>query len=96
MIDAASAIGDIVVEGVSFDQSDRTLGVKDARKAAFEAARKKAQQYAKLSGLRLARVLRIESTDPGRFIPFRVNANSFAGDFKTLVPVRDVIVQASV
>jgi len=35
LIDEASKINGLVVNGVTFDQTDRTLGVKEARKAAF-------------------------------------------------------------
>ncbi len=42
LIDAASKIDGIIVNGVTFDQSNRTLGVRQARKAAFDAAKKKA------------------------------------------------------
>ena len=59
LIDAASKIDGLVVNGVTFDQSDRTLGVKQARKAAFEAAKAKAEQLAKLSGVRLRKVIRL-------------------------------------
>lgn len=43
------------INGVSFDQSDRTLGVKQARKAAYESAKAKAEEYAQLSGFRVIR-----------------------------------------
>lgn len=96
LIDAASKIDGILVNGVNFDQSDRTLGVRQARKAAYEAAKAKADQYAQLSGLRVRRVNRIEALEGGSFIPFYATGAAFAGDFKTLVPVRDVTVSASV
>ncbi len=41
-IDDVSQINGIAVNGVQFDQSDRTLGKTQARKAAFESAKKKA------------------------------------------------------
>lgn len=59
LIDEASRIDGLVINGVTFDQSNNTLGVKDARKAAFDAAKKKADEYAALSGLRVRRVTRI-------------------------------------
>ena len=96
LIDAASKIDGILVNGVNFDQSDRTLGVRQARKAAYDAAKAKADQYAQLSGLRVRRVNRIEALDGGSCIPFYASGAAFAGDFKTLVPVRDVTVSASV
>lgn len=96
LIDAASKVDGLVVNGVNFDQSDRKLGVRQARKAAYDAAKKKADEYAALSGLRLRRVIRIESLNQGYVTPFYSSAGSFAGDFKTLVPVRDVTVSESV
>lgn len=96
LIDAAAKIDGLLVNGVTFDQSDRTLGVKQARKAAFEAAKKKADEYAALSGLRVRRVLRIEALNQGNIIPFFASGASFSGDFKTLVPTRDVTVSESV
>ena len=59
LIDAASKIDGIIVNGVTFDQTDRTLGVQQARKAAFDAAKRKADEYASLSGLRVRGVSRI-------------------------------------
>ena len=35
LINAASKINELIINGVTFDQSDRTLGVKQARRAAF-------------------------------------------------------------
>ncbi len=59
LIDDASKIDGIVVNGVNFDQSDRTLGIKQARKAAFQTAKAKAEQLAKLAGVRLRKVIRL-------------------------------------
>lgn len=97
LIDAASRVDGLIVNGVTFDQSDKTLGVRRARQAAFNAAKKKADEYAALSELRVRRVARIEANDQGRVIPFAVSAQAFSGgDFKTLVPVRDVTVSENV
>lgn len=96
LIDAASKIDGLIVNGVTFDQSDRTLGVKQARKAAFDAAKKKADEYASLTGLRVRSAIRIEALNGGNVIPFYASGASFYGDFKTLVPVRDVIVSENV
>lgn len=96
LIDAASAIDGIIVNGVTFDQSDRTLGVKQARKAAYDAAKKKADEYSELTGQRSRRAVRIEAVSGGNVIPFYVRAAAFGGDFKTLVPVRDVTISESV
>lgn len=61
LIDAASSIDGIIVNGVTFDQSDHTLGVKQARKAAFDAAKKKADEYANLTGMRVRQATRISA-----------------------------------
>lgn len=96
LIDTASYIDGIIVNGVTFDQSDHTLGVKQARKAAFDAAKKKADEYANLSGMRVRKATRIVSLDGGDIVPFYASAASFQGDFKTQVPTRDVKISASV
>lgn len=99
LIDAASKINGIIVNGVTFDQSDRTLGVKQARKAAFDAAKKKADEYADLTGQRARRAVRIEAIDGGSIIPYYVRAAVFQGGSdvaKTLVPVRDVTISQRV
>ena len=97
LFDAASRVFGVIVNGVTFDQSDKTLGVRRARQAAFNAAKKKADEYAALSELRVRRVARIEANNQGRVIPFAVSARAFSGgDFKTLVPVRDVTVSENV
>jgi len=49
-----------------------------------------------LSGLRVRRVTRIESLNGGNVIPFFSSGAAFSGDFKTLVPVRDVTISADV
>lgn len=93
LIDAASAIDGIIVNGVTFDQSDRTLGVKQARKAAFDAAKKKADEYASLTGQRIRQVTRIEALGGGNVIPYFANGAVFKGGAaETLIPVRDVTI----
>lgn len=46
--------------------------------------------------MRVRKANKITDLDSGRIIPFYANAVSFNGDFKTLVPVKDVIISASV
>jgi uncharacterized protein YggE len=46
LINALSKVNGITVNGVSFDQSNRELGVKQARRAAFDSAKEKADHYA--------------------------------------------------
>ena len=59
LIDQLSAAGGYTINGVSFEQSDRRLGVKEARTAAYRSAKAKADEYERLSGQALRRVLRI-------------------------------------
>lgn len=74
-----------------FDQSNKNLGVLQARKAAYNAALAKAEQLAKLSNRRISKVKRIESVDGNSYVPFSTNA--FAGaNIKILVPNRNVVV----
>lgn len=42
LIDTASFVDGVIINGVTFDVIDKTLGLKQARKAAFAAAKKKA------------------------------------------------------
>jgi len=55
-------VNGITINGVTFDQSDSELGKTAARKAAFQSAQKKAQEYASLTGRSLFRVLQIHDT----------------------------------
>lgn len=77
---------------MNFDQTDRKLGVRNARKKAFESAQKKAEEYAALSGLRLRRVNRIEAVSGGFFRPFFASRDAFIAETSLLVPVRDVTI----
>lgn len=96
LIDTASYIDGVIINGVTFDKSDPNVGVKQARKAAYDAAKKKAEEYAALTGMRLRKPTRIEAIDGGSIVPFYTVAASFKGDFKTLVPVKDVTITADV
>ena len=55
----AESVKGIEIENVSFDQSDKTLGVKQARREAYNSALKKAEQLARLSNREVSRVKRI-------------------------------------
>ncbi|MFN8050925.1 MAG: SIMPL domain-containing protein [Acidimicrobiales bacterium] len=65
VIDAATAAGgsDAVVSGVSFRLDDDEAALAGARDKAFADARKKAEQFAKLSGRKLGQVVSISQTD---------------------------------
>lgn len=56
------------INSVSYSIDDDSQLVRDARARAFEDARNRAEQYAKLSGLKLGRVLSIAET-PGGALP---------------------------
>lgn len=96
LITALAALGDgVIINGVTFDQENKKIGVKDARKAAFESAKTKAAEFAELSGKTLGRVKRIESVDGNSYVPFFSVAAS-AANLKLLVPVRDVTISEQV
>jgi uncharacterized protein YggE len=59
IIDDVSTINGIIINGVTFDQSNSELGKSAARKAAFQSALTKAQDYASLTGRNLYKVLKI-------------------------------------
>lgn len=59
LIDALSVINNINLSGISFDINDKSALNKQAREKAFNDAKTKAQQYAQLSGMRLADVLTV-------------------------------------
>lgn len=98
LVRAFGQINGVQINGVRFDQSDKTLGLKQARKAAYDAAQAKAQEYAKLSGLKLRGVVKIEALNGNNVTPYFTDAQAFRTSpaATTLVPVRDVIVSASV
>lgn len=96
LITAASKINGIVINSVNFDQFDHTLGAQLARKAAFNTAKSKADQYALLSNITLKKLNRIEALDYGTFTPFYVSGSSFESNWNLLVPSRNVTVTANV
>ena len=96
LIDQLSAAGGYTINGVSFEQSDRRLGVKEARTAAYNSAKAKADEYQKLTGQALRRVLRIQDIGSGSYVPFFADAGGFSARINTVVPVREVTVGASV
>jgi uncharacterized protein YggE len=59
LVSAASKINGLVVNSVNFDQSDHTIGVKQARQAAYNSAKAKADQYASLSNITLTGIRKI-------------------------------------
>ena len=96
LIEAATKISGISISGVYFDLADRSAGNKQARKAAFDSAKRKADEYARLNGLKTRGVIRIEALGSGNIYPYYTSADAFVGDFKTLIPVRDTTISESV
>lgn len=96
LVDDLSPIKGIRLNGVRFEQSDQSLGVRQARRAAFDSAKAKADQYGLLTGQRVGRILNIMDVDGGYYRPFFSDAEGFSARVETVVPVRDVTVSASV
>ena len=67
-------IGGVEINGVNFEQSDRSLGTRQARQEAYKSALKKAEDYQRQSGQLLRKVLRIQDIGSGSYIPFFSNA----------------------
>ena len=60
VVDAVAAVGeDVRLNGVSFEVSDNREALKAARDAAFKDAKARAEQYARLGGHRLGRIMTI-------------------------------------
>ena len=67
IIEAAVAAGATTVRGVSFDLADKEAAVRQARAAAVQDARDKAEQYARAAGVQLGPPLSLaESSAPPR------------------------------
>ncbi len=77
IIDDVSTINGIIINGVTFDQSDSELGKSAARKAAFKNAQQKAQEYASLTGRNLLKVLQIQDTSSGNITPYFLYSASY-------------------
>jgi uncharacterized protein YggE len=59
LVTAASKINGIIINSINFDLTNRTFGAQQARRAAFNAAKLKAEQYAQLSGKRVKKISKI-------------------------------------
>ena len=59
IIDQLVSVDKVQFNSLNFDKQDRTEALKQARKLAFENAKKKAQDYAELSERGLGKVLSI-------------------------------------
>jgi len=80
VLDKAVAAGANSIDGVQFDVTNQSALLDDARKDAFEDARRKAAIYASAAGLKLGRLIELsESTGPrGGGILYRAKAMSAA------------------
>ena len=72
LIDDLAKINTIVINSVSFDIFDKTKLQKEAREAAFEDAKQKAQDYADAAGVNVGSVITIidgqfDEAPPARF-----------------------------
>lgn len=90
LLDAARKVDGVVINGINFDVEDRAVAEKLARKSAFNNAKKKANDYAKLNGLTNIKVVRIQATGISYNYPYYTNADSFIADLKGLIPGRIV------
>ena len=80
ILDKAVTAGANSIDGIQFDVTSQSALLDDARKAAFEDARRKAAIYAAASGLKLGRLIELsESTGPrGGGVLYRAKAMSAA------------------
>lgn len=86
VVDAA---GDAArIQAVAFDVEDPSALRAKARTAAFKDARAKATQYAKLTGRRLGRLVRLDESDGGRARPVQMPVGAFAKDSVPVAPGR--------
>ena len=80
----------IQFNGLRFEKEDKTEAQRQARKLAFENARKKASDYASLSGGTLGKVLTITDNCFSSPAPIYRSADTFAvKSVGTEVPVED-------
>ncbi len=78
VIDQATANGANQVGGITFDVDDKTKVEDEARQKAVEAARKKAENAAKIAGFRLGRLVNYSESFEGepRPIPLRMSVGA--------------------
>jgi uncharacterized protein len=79
ILDKAVTAGANSIDGVQFDVSNQSALLDDARKAAFEDARRKAAIYASASGLKLGRLIELsESTGARNGVLYRAKTMATA------------------
>jgi len=75
VLSAAPTVGDLTINGSNFSVTDKAAGEAEARKLALENAKKKAEQLAEISGVKLGKPLQIsESVSAGGYYPVYANA----------------------
>lgn len=83
VLDALVAAGATDISGPSFSIDDDTAPRAQARKAAMDNARQRAEEYARWAGYSGVRLLQVsELVNPGRPIPYAVEARTLAIDAK--------------
>jgi uncharacterized protein YggE len=89
LIDDLATVDNIDLSGVSFDLADKTESRRKARAEAFADAKKKAQQFADLSELKLGKVETLEENTSNYAAPlsFVYSGPPQAGSSQTQVPV---------
>ena len=98
LIDAAvSGVDGLQINGVNFDRENKEEAFGQARRAAFEDAKEKAEQLAELSRQRLGQVITITDVAERRIFPvFRSVSADVAQVSGTQVPPGDVEVGTNV
>jgi hypothetical protein len=74
IIDAVSAINNIELGGITFDIEDKTPFYTQARELAFQKAKQKADELAKLGGVELLKPVSISDTSVNYYSPVYSNA----------------------
>jgi uncharacterized protein YggE len=80
ILDTAVQQGSNLIENIRFDVSDSTEPLQQAREAAFNDARQKAEQLAELAGVQLGQVNAIYETSSQPPVPFATEGRAFAAD----------------
>ncbi len=70
-------INGVSVTGLTFSQNDTKLSKKQARQAAFQNAKKKANEYAILSGLKLQNILKISDVNSNSITPIFLDGTTY-------------------
>lgn len=86
IIDDLTAIDGLLVNGGSYDNDDDSATLEAARSLAFENAKKKAEELAKLAGMKLGKPVSINETVIGGYNPPMYYAREMALSDSAMVP----------